>query len=264
MNNDYILEIKTIQSSAIRILVEALKEILTDTNILFDENGIKLITTDSTKSVLIHMKLDADKFESYYCESSIVCGICMLNLYKLIKTISNQDTLTLYISKNNKNKLGIIINNTDKKSQTRYELNLLDINEELLKPPPVEFDTEISYPSSDFQKIIRDMINIGTNVEIKSVGESLILTCEGDFASQETILKTSDEGLQYTAINGSHVPDHNLVQGEFSLKYLSLFTKCTNMCNLLKLYIKNDYPLIIQYSVASLGYIKLCLAPNVK
>ena len=139
MNNDYILEIKTIQSSAIRILVEALKEILTDTNILFDENGIKLITTDSTKSVLIHMKLESGKFESYYCESSIKCGICMLNLFKLIKTISNQDTLTLYISKNNKNKLGIIINNTEKKSQTKYELNLLDINEELLKPPPVEF-----------------------------------------------------------------------------------------------------------------------------
>uniref|UniRef100_A0A6C0CXN4 Proliferating cell nuclear antigen PCNA N-terminal domain-containing protein n=1 Tax=viral metagenome TaxID=1070528 RepID=A0A6C0CXN4_9ZZZZ len=260
MNTENILEIKTIQSSAIRILVEALKEILTDTNILFDETGVKLITTDSTKSVLIHMKLDSNKFESYYCESSVVCGLCMLNLYKLIKTISNQDTLTLFISKNNKNKLGIIINNNEKKSQTKYELNLLDINEDLLKPPPVEFETEISYPASDFQKIIRDMINIGTNVDIKSVGQSLILSCEGDFASQETILKTSDDGLQYI----SDKSDNDLVQGEFSLKYLSLFTKCTNMCNLLKLYIKNDYPLIIQYSVASLGFIKLCLAPNIK
>ena len=79
-------------------------------------------------------------------------------------------------------------------------------------------------------------------------------------SSQETILKTSDDGLQYI----SDKSDNDLVQGEFSLKYLSLFTKCTNMCNLLKLYIKNDYPLIIQYSVASLGFIKLCLAPNIK
>jgi len=257
--DDYILEIKTIQSSAIRILVEALKEILTDTNIIFDETGIKLITTDSTKTVLIHMKLDANKFESYHCKSTIKCGICMLNLFKLIKTISNNDTLTLYITKHDRNKLGIIINNPDKKSQTRYELNLLDINEESLSPPPVEFETEIAYPSSDFQKIIRDMINIGTNVEIKSVGNSLILSCDGDFANQETILQTSDEGLKYISGNS----DNNVIQGVFSLKYLLLFTKCTNMCNQIKLYIKNDYPLIIQYSVASLGYIKLCLAPNV-
>ena len=46
------------------------------------------------------------------------------------------------------------------------------------------------------------------------------------------------------------------------LKYLTLFTKCTNLCNNIQLYIKNDYPLIIQYTIASLGIIKLCLAPN--
>ena len=49
----------------------------------------------------------------------------------------------------------------------------------------------------------------------------------------------------------------------FSLKYLLLFTKCTHLCNQIQLYIKNDYPLIIQYTIASLGIIKLCLAPKI-
>ena len=35
--DEYYLRIRTIQTSAIRILVEALKEILTDTNIIFDD-----------------------------------------------------------------------------------------------------------------------------------------------------------------------------------------------------------------------------------
>ena len=48
----------------------------------------------------------------------------------------------------------------------------------------------------------------------------------------------------------------------YSLKYLILFTKCTNLCNLIHIYIKNDYPLIIKYNIASIGDIKLCLAPN--
>ena len=252
-NDDYIMELRTIQSAAFRILIEALKEILTDTNLLFDDSGIKLITTDSTKTVLIHMKLEEDKFELYKCEEPITCGISMLNLYKIIKTISKQDTLTLYIKRNNTNKLGIIINNDEKKSQTKYELNLLDISEEPLNPTPVEFDSEISFPSTDFQKIIRDMINIGTNIEIKSVGKSLMLSCEGDFANQETILHSTTDGLKFISSNSEDKP----VQGIFSLKYLLLFTKCTNMCNQILLYIKNDYPLIIQYSVASLGFIKL-------
>jgi len=46
------------------------------------------------------------------------------------------------------------------------------------------------------------------------------------------------------------------------MKHLVLFSKCTNLCNSIELYLKNDFPLIIKYSVASLGEIKLCLAPK--
>ena len=53
-DDNYIIHIKTVQSGAFRILIEALKEILTDTNIIFDETGMKLIATDSSKIVLIH------------------------------------------------------------------------------------------------------------------------------------------------------------------------------------------------------------------
>ena len=58
----YILEIKTVQSSAFRVLVESLKDILTDCNFVIDESGIKLIATDNSHNVLIHMKLLSDNF----------------------------------------------------------------------------------------------------------------------------------------------------------------------------------------------------------
>jgi proliferating cell nuclear antigen len=254
----YIVHIQTVQSSAIRILTEALKEILTDCNLVFDKNGIKLMAMDSTHTVLIHMKLESDKFEHYHCTKPIQVGLNMLNLHKLIKTMSNADTLTLFLKESDTNKLGIIINNNDKKTQTTYELNLLDIPKDDISIPPAEFDTELVLPSSDFQKFIRDMTNIGENVEIKSVEDTLVLKCKGDFASQETILGETEAGLQFCQSANSETP----VQGVFSLKYLMLFTRCTNLCNHIQLYIKNDYPLIIQYSVASLGFIKLCLAPN--
>lgn len=52
-----------------------------------------------------------------------------------------------------------------------------------------------------------------------------------------------------------------IIQGEFSLKNLVYFIKCTNLCNQIEMYIDNDFPLIVKYNVASLGEIKLCLAP---
>ena len=54
---------------------------------------------------------------------------------------------------------------------------------------------------------------------------------------------------------------HEIIQGEFSLKNLSYFIKCTNLCSQIEIYLGNNLPLIIKYNVASLGEIKLCLAP---
>jgi proliferating cell nuclear antigen len=56
----------------------------------------------------------------------------------------------------------------------------------------------------------------------------------------------------------------DIVQGVFSLKYLVLFTKCTNLSSSVEIYLKNDYPLIVKFMVASLGELKLCLSPNVE
>ena len=264
-DNNCLFHIQTVQSGAFRILIEALKEILTDTNLIFDSTGIKLIATDNSKIVLIHMKLHSENFEHFYCRDKIKIGINMNNLFKLIKVMNNNDILSLYINENDPNKLGIRIFNEDKNAQTSFKMNLLDISEEEIKIPPAEFETELTLPSSDFQKLIRDMTNIGDSVDIKSVSDSLIFECEGDFASQETILnetkdKNKSEGLKFSLTSDPDKP----IQGIFSLKYLVLFTKCTNLCNLIHMYIKNDYPLIIKYTVANLGDIKLCLSPNVE
>ena len=262
-DNECIFNIQTVQSGAFRILIEALKEILTDTNLIIDNSGIKLIATDNSKIVLIHMKLLSENFEHFVCNEKVKIGINMNNLFKLIKTMGNNDILSLFMTKNETNKLGIQIHNESKNSQTLFKLNLLDISEEEIKIPPAEFETELTLPSSDFQKIIRDMTNIGDSIDIKSYGDNLILECKGDFATQETILnetkEANSEGLKFSITAKPDQP----IQGVFSLKYLVLFTKCTNLCNLIHIYIKNDYPLIIKYTVANLGDIKLCLSPNV-
>ena len=51
-----------------------------------------------------------------------------------------------------------------------------------------------------------------------------------------------------------------IIQGEFSLKNLGYFIKCTNLCQQIEIYLENDLPLVVKYNVASLGEIKLCLS----
>ena len=79
---NYSLKIKTVQSSAFRILIEALKEILVDANLECDETGIKMIAMDSSHTVLAHLKLFSDKFEFYQCLEKRVLGINMINFFR--------------------------------------------------------------------------------------------------------------------------------------------------------------------------------------
>jgi proliferating cell nuclear antigen len=95
-------------------------------------------------------------------------------------------------------------------------------------------------------------------MEIKNVNNKLIISCNGDFCSQEIVISDSDK----KRMDKLNECSQEIFQGVFNVKYLVLFTKCTNLSNTVELYLKNDYPLIIQYTVGSLGSVKLCLAPQ--
>ena len=260
MNNseDYLLHIKTIQASTIKLVIDAMKEILMDVNLEFDDTGMKIIALDNTHIVLIHLKLEADKFEKYYCEKKLYVGINMLKFHMLIKTITNSDILSLFILKNDPNTLGITIENSDRNVKTTYKLSMLDIDVVNVDIPPQDFNTIITMPSAYLQKIIRDMHNLAEYIEIKNVDDKLILNCQGEFCCQETILGT--EKSQNINMKRNVENSKEIIQGVFSLKYLSIFTKCTNLCASVEIYLKNSYPIILQYSIASMGTVRLCLA----
>ena len=96
------------------------------------------------------------------------------------------------------------------------------------------------------------------DVELTSSGTDLIFRCMGDFAEQETIISENSSSMKVHKAAGAI---NEIVQGIFQLKHLVLFTKCTSLCPSIELYLKNDFPLILRYTVANLGEIKLVLAP---
>ena len=197
MDDKFIIEVKTVQSSAFRILIEALKEILTDANLEFDETGIKVMAMDSSHTVLVHLKLNSENFEYFYCKNKVILGVNMINLFKLIKTMSNNDTLTLFLLEENQSVLGIKIENSEKNSVTKYKLNLMDLHEDTISIPPATFDSVITMPSTDFQKICRDMHNLADDIEIKSVDQQIMFSCKGDFASQDTCIGEANSGMAF-------------------------------------------------------------------
>lgn len=252
----YVLKLQTVQSNVIKVLCDVLKETLNDINFIFDENGLKVMAMDGSHVALVHLRLNAANFEHYYCARKIQVGLNMNNLFKIIKTVTNMDFITFSINIERQHEFCIEIENADKNTRTVFNLKMLDIDDEELSIPDIEVESMITIPSNDFQRMCRDMLNISDHIIITSSMDMLILACKGDFAEQETCIGNSNHGLKCQMAEK--------VSGRFSLKYINLFTKSTNLSNILEIYLKKDYPLMLKYNVANLGDIMFYLAPSIE
>jgi len=243
------MRLVTIQATAFKSTFEVLKDILNDVNIYFKPEGMTIVTLDTARTSLIDMFLSADNFEEYSCDQDeIIAGINISNTFKLLKTITNNDVLKIEI--NSKEYMDIEIMSESKKTNTKFQLKLLDINESKIEVPEVTMTTVTTLPSVDFQRLCRDMSNIGSEIQIRRHGMKISFTCDGDFANQETMIDCQEES-----------PD---IAGLYSLRYLNIFTKATSMCSSVQIIQENGNRfLILKYNVANLGELKFYLATKV-
>jgi proliferating cell nuclear antigen len=241
---------KTIQASAFKAIFEVLKDIINDVNVYFTAQGMSILTIDTAHVTLVHMTLMAENFEEYDCQGEVTAGMNMSNVYKLLKSVSGQDTLTVDI--HGRDVMNIHVENPAKKSSTSFKVKLLDINEDILEVPDIQMNVVTTMPSIDFQKITRDMSNLAQEMLILRDGNILELSCRGDFADQTTRIEYPESV--------------NRTGNVFSLKYINMYTKATSMCSSVQILqdsTSEDMPVIFRYTIANLGDLKFYLAPKI-
>jgi len=231
-----------------------------------DRDGMKLIAIDNSQTMLVHWKLDARHFSEFVCKKKRqFLGFNFNNFYKLIKSIGKNDVLTLYVDHDNKNYLKIKIENKEEKKKSILSLKLLDLDEQKLKIPEIEFEAIITINSQEFHKLCREMSQIGDYIEIRCLVNKVSFACKGDNSDRITEYTVDDDetdlliSIKHAGSDSKDAPQ--IVQGIYELKNLVLFGKCSSLCSEIEIYMKNSNFLVIKYPIASLGKILLCLVP---
>lgn len=293
-----ILEISTDQTGPFKTTFETLKDVLTDVNIecrsIFkkDTNSnsignsvskedsdikpknwghMKIFAIDITKNALIDVKLDAASFNKFECNTKskkINLGINLGNFHKIIKTIDKDEWLTLYVDDEERNNLNIKINNHDEQKDTIFKLKLLDLADNNEQIPDTNVDSHIIMGSQEFHKTCREMQGIADFVEFQCLPDAFIMKCKGEHLERTTRYKTTKN--EQTGANveidfkkaGKNKYAPKIVEGVYDLKYLVSFTKFSTLSSYIELYMRNDYPLVIKYSISTLGRLFLCLVPK--
>ena len=241
-------------------LFDALKDLVNDGNIDCDTSGLNLQAMDSSHVSLVSMNIRNDGFDHYRCDRSISLGVNINNVGKILKCSGANDIITLK-SDENSDALTFVFESSKQDKISEFQLKLMDIDSEKLGIPDTKYNAYIKMPSSEFQRICRDMAVLGDTITISASKEGVKFAVKGDLGTGSTLIKPveAEKEEEKTSIEFQEEVSLN-----FALRYLNLFTKATSLSSTVTLSMSKDVPLVVQYDIEGKGFIKFYLAPKIQ
>jgi len=220
--------------------------------------GIRILRLTEDKSILIKLNLDAIHFEHFRCdEPKITIGVDMHMLHALLKMVNDDDPIILYMNRDNRSALYIrsLNENNESTEETDIEIYLMEIGNPEMPIPQTEFQNKITMASDKFHTICKHLNNNSTFVEITSINNEILFRGQNEGGK----VTMSYKDINYNS-KKKDKPDQ-VVQGVYELRNLMGFSKCNKLCSAIEIYLKNDFPLVLVISVASLGKMYVFLSP---
>ena len=213
------------------------------------EEGISLRMTDNLKKILLDIKLDANNFQIYKFRypSKKMIGLNLTHLHKMLKSIKKKDTVEIFINDDDDNNFGIRV---IPKDNTRITTSYIKIQN--IQNINVQLDQKYSKPiiilSNDYQKMIKDMITIGSQIEVSSTEHTINFKCIANGVFSREVMfgnpeEDEDDTQKYSDI--------------FYADQLYKLIKLSGLSQKLHIYTDNDKPLFINCNIGTIGNIKI-------
>ena len=118
-------------------------------------------------------------------------------------------------------------------------------------------------PSSEFARICRDMTILGDTMVISATKEGVKFSVKGDLGSGNITIRPSSD-VDSKEDDNTTIEIQEPVQLTFALRYLNYFTKATGLSGTVSLSMSKDVPLVVEYRIEDMGYIRYYLAPKIE
>ena len=263
-SNYNILEAKTPEVAAIKQLIKKLKIFNSDMNICFTSanpsGGLLITNLSDDKSVFVKIKLDASNFEFYDCKNKIIkAGGNIKEFYTIFKKLDDDNPITFYMNNNSQHILHIkgIINFSDNiQAEADLSIRLLDIANLEMPISQTVFQNKMTMDSDKFYQICKRLKDYSNFVEITTIKNEISFSSHVP-SDEEKITITCKDRIYSNKNDDSD----QVVRGVYELRNLMAFVKCNKLCNTIDIYLKNDFPLVLMISVATLGKMYVFLSP---
>jgi proliferating cell nuclear antigen len=253
---DHLIEVRTVNGTTLRNIIESLKNVLDEANFNFTEKGIRVTMADNHEICACLLTINASFFERYHCQSEnqdrITMGINPREFHNCLKNVNASHTVTLILHKNNRGMLHVRLQNEDTGVEDEAWLVLrnlpsehwvMDGNKQLeftVDPPEI--------PSIELQRMFREFHSLhAKEVQITHIvrPEKDVVQFEcigGDIPKRTSITVYPAEGEEEAR------PEATQVSGRFLLYYLKQITNAaTRISPKIRISLKQDNCMLLEF-----------------
>ena len=236
-------------------LVDICKDVVGEINLEITENGITMQAMDMSHISLITFFIDKDEFEHYNVDRTIVLSISLKSLNLILKCYKEEYKLSLSFTDNDVLQIIFYCGDVENDSDQQYTWNLVLLNMETEKLfiPDDEADVEIKMNAIEFSTMMKNVATLGDTLKIQTIGKLLNLKVSGDIGNVEVTKSLNKQKM---------ISKSNLELG-FSMKFILLFIKGSNLTQNLVIKMRKEQPLELTYQISNNSHLQFFLAPKI-
>jgi proliferating cell nuclear antigen len=113
--------------------------------------------------------------------------------------------------------------------------------------------------SAEFVRLCRELTQLAESVRIEVEDKLAIFSFAGKAGAGKIKMKKNNAEKSEDQID---IKCEEKVACSYGLQYLNSFAKASSLSNQVALYISSQFPLMIEYEIEQMGYVKFYLAPK--
>lgn len=233
--------------------------------------GIRIMEVNQLETLLIYIKLNADKFPAFYVKNkaySVGLDLCKLNSW--FKYMNKESVLTISIDKDDEQSICFETEDKTSDSIRRYTQKLMDTdhNEKNI-PSQRNFMFLVTMETARFYKICKCSSQFSDFMEITCTADEIVFKCVSDSNTEapSEIFKNNKKSVKITDLTKNKKPDKKNKKGKalfkeiYQISELVSFNKCSSICKYIQLLLRPEFPMFINYKISNIGKMFIGIVP---
>lgn len=236
--------------------VGVVSELIESAVFKFDASGLHFSGMDSSHVSMVVVNVHNTLFDEYELpEGEVQVGMGLKSLKNILRLVGDKDQLQIAYDNKKDNVINVQFANVQKKRNYDFDLKLMDIDNDDLDVPEMQFTHGLNLVSTDFYQVINDCVVFGDTVKLVIGGDKLVTSVEGEHANS------------FMSLDGEAVLDNegDPVSMKLALRYLQIVSKGKDVSKNVSLRALEGVPIEITYPMDDTGRSTLTfyLAPRI-